>query len=224
MRRLILTALLTLSVASGCCQTGHPAGRNLVKHGDFGWWPSVSSGWPEGPGTWGGDVANIAGPEQGVRPAAGTRMLRFLYTSHAAHAKSSNTSEVVQIVDLSPYQEIIGTGEATITASALFNRAADGKKADTRFGVSIFAYSGKMSEHTWLRENGEHLARSSGTVVTDDDPATWQPAETVLKLPAGTDFVTVTISANENVHNDETGTEFSGHYADCVFVGVPAEP
>lgn len=223
MGRLILPALLALSAAGGCCRTDHSAGKNLVEHADFGW-TSVSSRWPEESGTWGGDVAEITGPEQGVHPAAGTRMLKFLYTSHAAHAWNSNTSEVVQIIDLSTYQQVIGTGEATITASALFNRAADGEKADTQFGVSIFAYSGKMSEHTWLRESGEHLARSDGTVVTDDDPATWQPAEAVLELPADTDFITVTISANENVHNDETGTEFSGHYADCVFVSVPAGP
>ena len=221
MRRNVLPALLAAAAAMGGCAGGvmQPSGENLAVDGGFET-HRVARGWPDESGKWGGDVARAVGAEESVRPAQGDRMLKFVYTSHAV-PWSSNTCEVVQAIALDAHEDLVRTGRAEVSASALFNRIAGDEQTDTRFAVSLFAYSGEVRDHFVLREAGEWLARASGEVFTDADPSTWQQADVSLTLPPATDFVTVQVCAYEDKSNDRSPPEFDGHYADRVWVSGP---
>jgi hypothetical protein len=220
MRRSILPALLVALAAVGCTgQAVTMSGENLTADGGFES-QRVARGWPDEAGQWGGDAAKALPGNGRVRPAEGRRMLKFVYTSHAV-PWSSNTCEVVQVVDLADYEDLIRTGAAEMSAAAVFNRVAGDEETDTRFAVSLFAYAGEIRDHFVLRESGEWLARADEDLTSDADPASWQQAAVTLALPPATDFVTVQVCACENVSNDRSPPEFDGHYADRVFISPP---
>ncbi|MDP6547322.1 MAG: PEP-CTERM sorting domain-containing protein, partial [Phycisphaerae bacterium] len=66
--------------------------------------------------------------------------------------------------------------------------------------------------------------RVDNFIVSDGGLATWERASVELLLPTGTDYIGIDIYADENIHNDTSGIEFDGHYADAVTVSVTPEP
>jgi len=183
--------------------------------------------WPNTYDLWGGDVASIVSAESGIAPRGGTKMLKFgLSGWDTYNLPNATASEVVHLIDVSPYGDYIAAGEAVATFSAYFNRVAGDAETDTSFWVRLRAYSGSTSQHTNKREAGAWLALAEGgNILTDGDVGTWEWVATdPMVLPAGTDYVSVTILASENIFNDGSTAEFDGHYADDVLLTVIPEP
>lgn len=184
---------------------------NLLGNSGFETVVSVDGNPPGVAGQWFSDANEIVAAQNGITPAEGTRMLRFVHTS-PGNAQAGNSSDTMQIIDVASATASIATGKAYAALSTRVNRVAGNSLTDTQFSLSIRAYGGPLTSYAFALTP---LAQKSVTFLSDSDPATWQTIGTALTLPAGTTYVVAVLSAVENVSdNPPSGTEFDGHYAD----------
>jgi len=195
---------------------------NIVANPSFETQASTLGSWPTGYGYWQGDESEIVTAENGITPRWKDRMLHFISTASAG-ASTYQASEVVQLLDVSGYSGLIASGNAEATGYAYFNRVAGDSQTDTEFRLRLDAMSGALDGFRNDRA-ANLLDTKSTTSVTDADLSTWAYATIEFSLPSNTDYLAVTVMATENVFNDETGTEFDGHYADSVSIQIVPEP
>ena len=98
---------------------------NLLNNHSFETDEETSGGWPTSPlDVWKGDYSSIVTAENGIVPYNGTQMLKFLGTGFLYESADGSGCGVQQVIDLSSYKSQIETGNATLNASAYFNRVA----------------------------------------------------------------------------------------------------
>ncbi|GJQ28627.1 MAG: hypothetical protein HBSAPP03_05110 [Phycisphaerae bacterium] len=172
---------------------------------------------------WRWDTHNFVTAENGITPAAGVQMLKFLETSTGFGPGPGVVCDVFQIVDLtSPAdQAIISTGFGNITVSALFNRVAGPvpSPVDTRFDINVRSHSTLANAQSLTATNF-----GNSMLFSDANLQTWEGLATSISLPVGTQYITIHLAAVEDVINDSTGVEFHGHYADDVRLSLVPAP
>ena len=179
---------------------------------------------PLEPGVWRGDYAEVVGEQQGVRPATGQKMLRFLRADSGGKARpmGGHIADVYRLMDLRKYRHEFMDGGAVVQVSASFN--AIPFPADEKYGCAISIYAldaesvpGSASYlGTALENDANAMARSSRTKL-DRDPSNWQRLTTELRLPANTEFLVVRLHINQLFQSDGASV-FTGSYADDVRV------
>lgn len=200
-------------VIATCLLLGAEArATNLLTNPGFEALETTSGGFPHSAGDWGGNYSQIVAAQNGIMPAEGQRMLRFLGTTDNGNSHITFGSTIVQI-----YAGPEVVPGAVFTATALYNRVNSSPLIDTEFDINIRAYSGTPASFLL---NGQ-IADSVGIILSDDDPQTWEMATTSLTLPAATTYIAVLVVATENILDDADGPEFYGHYADSVSLVVP---
>ncbi len=200
-------------VLFACPALAQPPGeaQQLTNPGFEG--PPPILGFPADPpiNAWFGDLAEQTGPADGIDPVEGGAMLRFIACSFDGPSAGCAASEVFQWIDLNDYAEQIDAGVIALEGGALFNRVAGDGQSDTEFRVRILAHDDLTPSSTQIVSGA--IASKEEKVLTDDDPATWEPAAAMMVLPAGTRFVAFRLTAIENVSNDARD-EYDGHFAD----------
>ncbi len=173
---------------------------------------------------WRQDGHAFATAENGITPAVGNRMLKFLSTSFASatvlQGSAAIGGDVRQIVDMSSPadQSIILAGGSSITVSSRFNRVI-GPNVDTQFVM-------RLESHTSFA-NAQSLiltATNTTSFFTDANLTTWETLSNTLALPTSTKYVSIIVSAYEDIVNDPGFPEFDGQYADDVQLTLSPEP
>lgn len=185
------------------------------------------TGVPAGPGRWSGDHAEVVGAAQEVKPAGGTRMLRFLRSDHEGSTgpRPRRSGDIMRVVDVSRLSQDIDRGAVMVSLSAVFD-AADFPVNERYDGVvTIYALDTDL-ELDGANEDivqQEALAFTSGDVkVIDRDPNTWQPASGRLLLPPGTTRVLLKVSirrmpvGRNGMDLLPQTVSFTGHFVDEV--------
>ncbi len=193
-----------------------PPTNNLLVNGSFeGDAPSIFL--PSAPGSWSGDPASKVATGLGITPLDGQAMLRFDDTFWDCQASAAAGSDLHQIVLPSP-------GVTSYTLFARFNRVAG--STDSLFAAGLRAFDGDPSEYDDFSPNiPPALTTATVEVLSDADPATWETVTVSLSVPPETTYLSVTISAIENISNDACPGEFAGHYADDIgLFATPAVP
>ncbi len=225
-RRHSLAAIAVITVVSALGFTSD-AQANLVTNPSFETPESTHiyghPGLPTTTGDWGGDLSAITLAENGIAPLDGVQMLRFDATGNSANP-SLSTSEIWQTIDLSAYAAQIAQGNATMNASAYFNRVLGDGQTDTSFSVSLYAFAGTPDTFLAQLVAASYLGVVGNGIGTDGDPSTWERVDTTMLLPATTDFLAIRLNASENIFNDGSHPEFDGHYADMASAQVVPEP
>lgn len=157
---------------------------------------------------WGGDTSQIVPEQDGIKPL-GNEMFRFDGTSSGG--EGGRTGDVVQFVDLSPFQDLVREGKAVALLTADFNRVVGDAETDNEFLVLVAAHNGTPAASPG---NSEALGYVSHSVNSDADPATWQESAVEFEIPTDASFLQVTLSAIENIFDDTAPPEFDGHFAD----------
>lgn len=203
---------------------------NLLSNHSFETIEETSGGWPTSPlDVWKGDWSSIVTAENGIVPYDGTQMLKFLGTDFTSDFQSGGGSvgcQVQQVIDLSSYKTLIETGNATLNASAYFNRVAGDSQTDTRFTLSISVWKGEPDNYDWANwpTSPNLILIEEAEIYSDNDPITWEVDTLEFALSQETDYVAIQICALENIYNDSSYPEFDGHYADFASVEVVPEP
>ena len=178
------------------------------------------------PGIWRGDYAEMVAEEQGVKPASGGKMLRFLRANYdgKSRAAGGHLADVYRLIDVRSYRSGLADGGAVVQVSASFDAVSF--PPDEKYGCAISVYaldaetapSGPKRIGTALTADSLAMARSSRTRL-DRDPATWQRLTTELRLPANTDYLVVRLHITQAFDADGKAT-FTGSYADDVRVSL----
>jgi len=188
--------------------------NELLVNGGFEANEALGGGMPTAFGDWRNEQAQMVTAENGVTPFAGTRMLEFTGTAIAG-GSTDDTSAVVQHVPMDSYSAAIAQGGVAVSVGARFNRIA---ATDSQFLIELVAYNGTASSP------GTVLNALSQSLLTDDDPATWEALTCSISLPVGTTMLAVYVSARENLNNNPSSPEFDGNYADAVTLTVTVGP
>ena len=183
---------------------------NLLANAGFESATKIPHGWPKKPARWTGDVSRIVRSEQGITPASGMHMLRFVETLGGSKHDGVGCNER-QLIDLRSRRDQIQAGGVVATLSATFNRVAKDERTDDAFVLEIYAPKRIPSKGEFV---GSPLVRQ--TFTTDADPSTWQAVSVQAALPNSTRFLLVDIAALENRYNNQQPPEFDGHYMDDV--------
>ena len=200
-------AELTLNTPDGPL----PYGQNLLINADFSA-PVGIGPLPVTTGRWVGDVAAVLPVEQGVSPRSEPSMLSFIYTGTSPSASALQSSQQWQLVDVRSLATDIATGRVRADGSVWFNRALGNEATDRRFDLRLIAFDGEASTVAARYGTAAWLAVQATSALTIANQ--WQQAQAALVLPPGTTYVLVEIYAYEDLVNEVTGFEFSGHYAD----------
>ncbi|MFT5466544.1 MAG: hypothetical protein ACI8UO_001644 [Verrucomicrobiales bacterium] len=193
---------------------------------NFGLQTILGGGFPRQAGWWNGDACKLVPHSQTgkVVPASGLMMLQFLATrsSDLPGLSGQRASELWHIVDLQPFAERVNAGEVTAKISSEFNRIPGAPNSE--FQLQLNAFRGQIieAENYWDRKHeptSERLASSGSTVLTDENPETWERLEATMVVPSGTDFLLVNLLAFEN-ETDRDENEFEGHFADNVSLSL----
>jgi hypothetical protein len=189
-----------------------------------------AAGLPREIGRWSGDFTEIVAEQQGVRPAKGGKMLRFLSADYEgkSNAGPSRTASVWLLVDLRPYRSEFADGGAVAQLSAALNAQAFPQDRSYFEFVQIHSLDAAMvaalKQRHWTEVNNSSLAltRSAG-VELDRDPATWQRIDCEQRLPGNADFLLIEIGLKQMPKTNESA-EFAGHYLDDVRLTLARRP
>ena len=186
--------------------------------------PSLATRVPLEPGIWRGDHADIVAEEQGIKPLAGHKMLRFLRADHDGKARvaGNHIADVYQLIDVRQFRHEFADGSAVAQASASVNATAFPVGEKYGCAISIYALDAETVPDsaakigTALTNEANAMARSGHTKL-DRDPTQWQQLSTELRLPPNTEFLVVRLHITQGF--DSTGNAtFTGSYADEVKV------
>lgn len=210
---------------------GDVRAANLVQDPQFEHVSSVGS-WTGTAGAWMGGVAASASSTPSISPHGGDRMLQFLQTHPLDNELGLHEScEVHQIVDLHAFAAQIDAGWLFLEASTLFNRVVGPpdveERIDRQFELSLRTFEHRpLTEMLWRRHDSPVATGPLHTVslVSDSNVLTWELLDLVIPLPPRTRWAVMTVSAVEDVMNDNEVPEFSGHYADSASLRVIPEP
>lgn len=160
--------------------------------------------------------------ENGITPAAGQRMLKFVSTSPTG--PGGVVCDVFQAIDLSSPadQAVITGGGASLNVSALFNRVLDTPApsiVDTRFRIGLFAATSFANAQSLTNIGSNYV-----DLYSDSNLATWETINNTLALPTSTQWAVIHLAAVENVLDENSGIEFQGHYADEVRLTLVPAP
>jgi hypothetical protein len=220
----LVTALSTLTPFSSM---GAPsAGDNLVANSSFEHDETFYRISPVPPtvfADWQGDWSESVYANSGITPYLGSRMLQFMYTLPSGPNGVSSQGDMWQLIDASPFAELIAGGSAVATASVQYNRVPGTMQTDTEFRLYLSAHAGLPGDFPGQTDSG-WLASQRTTLLSDSDPTTWETLTAVLALPPQTDYLAIRLAAVENIDNNGSSLEFHGHFADDVFAAVIPEP
>lgn len=173
-------------------------------------------GFPSSFGVWSGPAFTLTGPVEGVRPAQGRGMLRFLAPGKST-ADGSADSVVWQLIDLRPARNFIAEyGTVDLKASGHFNRVAGGAHAATRFRLTIAAFRGSPVNAPTLWGARTRTALAVGETNLDSNPGTWEKIEAATSVTADADFAVIEIRAIAPKDAVSTSDPFPGNFADTI--------
>lgn len=175
-------------------------------------------------GIWRGDAAAIVGPQDGVQPERGERMMRLLRADFEGRPKPSGGHIAVayRLIDLRPFSAQIADGGGVVEVSASFNAQAFPETEKYGCAISLFALdadsvpdrAGRLG--STLTNEALAMARS-GRATLDRDPSTWQRLTTELRIPNNAEFLVVRLHINQ-LFDSPSETVFTGSYVDDVRV------
>ncbi|TDU81899.1 hypothetical protein EI77_01211 [Prosthecobacter fusiformis] len=189
-------------------------------------------GKPIAPGRWSGDFTEVVGPHDGIRPADGKKMLRFLRgDDELAHLPDSSSSDTFRLLDMRRFKGDIADGSGVVRLSAMFNATAEEASTPISCTLMLYALDAKLVKEIQaggampnLRRNVLAFSQSS-RVKLDNGTQSWQSASNELRLPPETDYLMIQIGVSHD--SKESGKRldtFGNHYADQVRVSLARLP
>jgi hypothetical protein len=191
---------------------------------------------PAEPGRWSGDYSEVVDGQQGVKPAQGASMLRFLRSDHdgSTGPRPRRSGDIMRVVDVRKLSHSIDQGAVMVSLSAVFD-AAEFPEVERYDGVvTIYALDDDLDLGIATEDvvQQEAIAFTSGDVkFLDRDPSTWQPATARLMLPPATRRVLLKVTVRrmpvgtKGLDSLPEKVSFAAHYVDDIQASlVIAEP
>jgi len=162
---------------------------------------------------WLGDPVSVVAAERGVEPEHGAHMLRLDATAPSGSSRHG-AAERWRVIDLRLVRSLLSHNDVSAHATVHVNRVAGDERSDTHFRLRLYAHRGDPADYRGPSRDRKPIASVGDDLESDPRPQTWQPLNAELTIPAQTDYLIVYVAASENVHPDDAGPEFDGHYLD----------
>lgn len=164
---------------------------------------------------WHGEDALLTLLDHGITPFEGTDMIKFP-TPVAISGDVAQSTEILRVIDVRALSEEIDNHKVTARTTASFNQAVGLADDGTAYALRLHAID---------REEGENRAigREVAQIESDRDPETWQRAESEIDLPAGTDYLVLSVSVRKEGVPQVLFANIGGSYADAVNLSMEVE-
>jgi len=188
-----------------------------------------AAGVPTAAGFWSGDFSRVVGPDNGIVPLQGDRMLRFLRADneHSLAAEPSFVGEATQILDLRPWRSELAGGHAVIEISAAFNCIPSASGEDFEFAVKAATFKGDPSDaaRQWRNLEETSVSRAVRYVWADSNRSSWQRGSVAVAAPEDSDYLVFQcVVARKRPIAIDSAVVFRGHYVDDVEVHLHRPP
>lgn len=168
---------------------------------------NVLGNFPLYQGVWGVEAATITGPDGGVTPFQGLKMLNMVDDGQGG------ATQGMQVTDVTSYAVLIDSGGATINMNAMFDANQNVPAAIGGVYVSFFTANNYGSLTTFI----------GNTLTLDNATGTWQPISVSGAIPAGTRWL-----LSQVVYSDASlmGSDGATHpsYVDAAGLTLTPEP
>ena len=199
--------------------------------------PKVT-GLPVQPGIWSGDFSGVVGEFQGVKPAQGAKMLRFVRADYEGKpVRDGYVADLFRIVDLRAKDLDVTGGDASILLDARFAALPQNGLQGMTCGMTIYALDelppAGTRDDVFLKRLGiggqeasepDAEPRILATAARSEKTGTtgaWQTVRSELRLPAETRYCLVHLRAHLNgSHRAEIAkpVEFAGLFVDDIHI------
>jgi len=175
-------------------------------------------------GVWSGDFTDVTGEQNGVRPADGRKMLRFLRADYRNKPTPdrSYVADLYYLLDVRQHRHLFDDGGGVLQVSAGFNAALFPEHEKYQCSISLYALDGESAANVgnaleYPLQNDALAYVRAHRLFMDRDPGTWQRLAGEMRLPANAEFVLVRIGL---IHATaaQRRTDFPAHYLDDVKV------
>ncbi len=177
-----------------------------------------AEGVPSEFGAWSGDYARCVGAEQGIAPAHGGRMLRFLRPDNklTPPGAGSSVAEVWYLADFRSWAGQTGGLPATIEAAASFNAVPGNADRRYAFGLAVYAFRGapRSAPALWKEKLDAALASGDREELADSNPDAWQRVATRAIVPPDAELLLIQLRVTPKLLPPGEVPDFRGHYAD----------
>jgi hypothetical protein len=191
-----------------------------VVNGGFEGSSEIGISVPKAVGVWSGDFSCVTGAENGVTPYQGGKMLRFVRADNEVSdpGATHHIGEVLQIIDLRPFQADLARGKAQIEISARF--AAGTQDSGYYFSLRAISFRGPINwaAEAW-RDRAEYGRTAAERRVETSKSASgpvWQKVQLHLPVLPDTDFLILQGAATRLPKPKGGVVEFPAHYMDDV--------
>ena len=182
---------------------------------------------PDRFGVWAGDGVRPCGAERGVQPAEGRFMVAFeraLAGPGGDENPKADSCDLFQLVDLSPYRDLISQGECVLTLSTQVFDTPDSEVPATTYGICLHVFSGspRTIAEDWSR--AQPLTMNSERLFRSQSPAKgWRDLSTRVFLPTEATFVVVQLVATSMDRTvGRRPATFDRHYYDAIRLTLDA--
>jgi hypothetical protein len=186
----------------------------------------IGPGLPKSPGAWSGDDAQIVGPEQSLRPKAGTSMLKFFRSTYSGeNAPRSAWGDVCRIVE---WPGALGSEQGRVRLSASFAATPSEDPEQYAMSVELIALDsfadippGPNALSTLDRSSHTHASR----LLPIKRDGSWQQIFVETFVSSQTRYVLIHVAmVRRYPEASAEPVQFRGHYLDDVKLEFIPQP
>lgn len=174
---------------------------------------------------WGGDESLVVGPEYGVVPQSGDKMLKFLSSGPQGATWRGAAAEIWRILDLDAVRAAAGSRDVRIDVSACFNgcSTAEGPRQCWISAIATDTHPRDLgpdwrTQFEAAQKNPVAVATAQARERIDADPATWQRFAVTVTAPEGARYLLLHCLTEYRPTEDADVADRCGQYVDDIEV------
>jgi hypothetical protein len=148
--------------------------------------------------------------ENGILPKIGKQMIKLSSMDVDVTANKAEVSETIQVLDVRSLNSGSKNLSAKLQTSIFFNKGVNFAESSSEFSLSL---------HAIASNEKQAIGHQANSLDSDLNPSTWEKINTDFTIPAGTEFVVVSVSARKQ-GPDSLLPDIGGHYADGLSINL----
>jgi hypothetical protein len=174
---------------------------------------------------WGGDESLVVGPEHGIVPQSGDKMLKFLSSRPENATYEGNAAEIWRILDLDAVRAAAGSRDVRVDVSACFNgySTTGGPRQCWISAIATDTHPRDLgpdwrTQFEAAQKNPVAVATAQARERIDADPATWQRFAVTVTAPEGARYLLLHCLTEYRPTEDADVADRCGQYVDDIEV------
>ncbi len=215
------------AVVSGLQNTSSRVDVDLVDGSFESMQGAVPSFFPDQPGVWSGDEAEVVTADWAAEGKHAVKLFRTGF-SRSQLGGTARSCDVYQIVDLRPLQRARGEGKFLLELSGKFMTELVVNQPPLQAGFSLQLFDGgsRLDSANWSETRNQAIS-SSGShldVQKKSGPGEWRFLSSQCELPLNAEFAVVTLFVQNTNPSDTFDPSVGNQYVDDVRLSLLKSP